>query len=61
VRKYEERINSGERRVLPKMIDAGYLFLYENKEWKKKPHSPPKKIEKRTKKKSKTNPTARVR
>lgn len=32
------------------MIDAGYLFLYENKEWKKKLRSPPKKIEKRTKK-----------
>lgn len=43
------------------MIDAEYLFLYENKEWKKKPRSPPKKLRKGQKKKSKTNPTERVR
>lgn len=56
MRKDEERINSGERRVLPKMIDAGYLFLYENKEWKKKPRSPQKELRKGQKKKIKNGP-----
>jgi len=38
------------------MIDAGYLFLYENKEWKKKPRSPQKELRKGQKKKIKNGP-----